>query len=60
MKFKHYATEEIVEVKVIINTMNETIVEDLKTGKLMVVKKNKNGDYQIKKTSFLNNESQDR
>jgi len=54
MKFKHYATDEIIEVKVVVVSLqNETIVEDLETGKLMIVWKNKDRKYQIKGTSFL-------
>ena len=54
MKFKHYATDEIIEVKVVVVSLhNETIVEDLKTGKLAVVHKNSDGKYQIKGTSFF-------
>ena len=54
MKFKHYATNEIIRAKVVVvSLINETIVEDLETGKLMVVHKNKDGKYQIKGTSFL-------
>jgi len=54
MKFKHYATDEIIEVEVVVVSLqNETIVEDLETGKLMIVWKNKDRKYQIKGTSFL-------
>ena len=54
MKFKHYATDEIIEVKIVVVSLHdETVVEDLKTGKLMVVFKNKDEKYQIKGTSFL-------
>lgn len=54
MEFKHYATGEIIRVKVVVVSLhNETVVEDLGTGKLMVVYKNKDGKYQIKGTSFF-------
>jgi len=59
MKFKHYATDEIIEVKVIIpSTKHETIVEDIKTGKMHAVAKDREGRWHIKGTSFIKLENE--
>jgi len=54
MKFKHYATDEIIEVKIIIpSAKHETIVVDIKTGKMHAVAKDNHGRWCIKGTSFI-------
>ena len=54
MFFKHYATDEIIEVKTIVNTSKEIIVEKIDGGDMFVVFKNKKHErYQVKGTSFL-------
>lgn len=54
MKFKHYATGEIIEIEVLIMSLtNETICKNKATGEMVVVYKNKDEKYQIKKTSFF-------
>ena len=54
MKFKHHATDEIIELEVLtMSTTNETVCKNKETGEILIVFKNKDGKYQIKKTSFI-------
>lgn len=54
MIFKHYATDEEIELEVVITSMkNETICKNKKTGELVVVYKDEKERYAIKGTSFL-------
>lgn len=52
MRFKHYATDEIIEVKILVTTTSETIIE-MPDGKMAVVAKDPKNRYQIKGTSFF-------
>ena len=54
MKFKHYATDEIKEVKVLSQSVpNEMVAEDVKTREICILEWDDNrGKWKIKKTSF--------
>ena len=54
MIFKHHATGELKEVKLLVKaSKNETIVEDIKTGKMWVMHKSYHtGFYNLKRSSF--------
>lgn len=53
MFFKHYATDEILQVEIVTKASTGEIVVRNSRGKFMVCYKNDDGKYQIRRTSFF-------